>query len=204
MHTVFVNDKALRFASSYEVEDWKGNTSSMFVSENDLSIEEAIYELEETENYPGMIYMSANADVSWKVFISYCKLSEAAGGLVMNEEDKFLVILRHGKWDLPKGKLEYDESPEEGAVREVQEECGVEKLELVKPLEKTFHTYHLKKNRVLKKTHWFLMRIANADKLTPQKEEDIQEACWMTKKEIREKVYANTYNSIKELLGHFI
>jgi ADP-ribose pyrophosphatase YjhB (NUDIX family) len=160
--------------------------------------------LEETENHQGVIYMSANADASWKIFISYCELSEAAGGLVMNEEGDYLIILRHGKWDLPKGKLEYDGSPEEGALREVKEECGIEKLELVKPLEKTFHTYHLKRKRMLKKTHWFLMKSGTDELLIPQKEEDIQEVRWMTKEKIRKKVYANTYNSIRELLEHFI
>src|SRR5438067_1038745 len=158
MHSVFINDKPLRFVSTYEAEEWKGNSSSIFVSENDMSIEHAIEELEETENHPGIIYMSDNADVSWQIFISYCRLSEAAGGLVMNEEQEYLIILRHGKWDLPKGKLEYDETPEQAAVREVGEECGIEPPEIIKPLEKTFHTYELKGKRTLKKTHWFLMK----------------------------------------------
>jgi 8-oxo-dGTP pyrophosphatase MutT (NUDIX family) len=204
MHLVFINDKPLRFVNSYEVEEWKGNTSAVFVSESDLSIEEAINELETSENHPGIIYMSESPDAAWKIFISYCVLSEAAGGLVMNERKEYLIILRHTKWDLPKGKLEYDETPEQAAVREVSEECGIAPPEIINPLENTFHTYHLTKKRILKKTHWYLMQAKDSAELFPQAEEDIQEAHWMTKKEVQEKVYANTYASIKELLKNHL
>jgi 8-oxo-dGTP pyrophosphatase MutT (NUDIX family) len=200
MHSVFVSDKPLRFVSPYESDEWKGNTSSVFVSEADLNIEDAIEELEETENHPGIIYMSESPDASWQVFISYCQLREAAGGLVVNEGEEYLIILRHNKWDLPKGKLEYDETPEAAAMREVSEECGIAPPEIIKSLNETFHTYHEKGKRMLKKTHWYLMQAKNAGKLIPQTEEDIQQAVWMTEEEVKKKVFVNTYASIKELL----
>jgi 8-oxo-dGTP pyrophosphatase MutT (NUDIX family) len=202
MHTVFVNDKPLRFVNEYEVEEWKGNTSAIFAAESDLSIEDAVIELETSENHPGIIYMSASPDAAWKIFISYCQLSEAAGGLVMNDGEEYLIILRHNKWDLPKGKLDYDETPEQAAVREVSEECGLELPEIRKPLDKTFHTYKQDGKRILKKTHWFLMKASGSTELFPQLDEDITEAVWMTKAEVESKVYANTYASIKELLKH--
>jgi mutator protein MutT len=200
MHTVFINDKPLRFVNAYEVEEWKGNTSSVFVAEADMNVEDAIKELEETKSHPGIIYMSESPDVSWQVFLSYITLSEAAGGLVMNEKGEYLIILRHNKWDLPKGKLEYDETPEAAAVREVSEECGITPPQIIKPLEKTYHTYHEKGKRMLKKSNWYLMQSNNAGELKPQTEENIQQALWMSKEEIRKKVFANTYASIKELL----
>jgi len=200
MHTVFINDKPLRFVSDYEADEWKGNSSSVFISEKDMTIEDAVLDLEETEKHAGIIYMSESPEASWKIFLSYCRLSEAAGGLVVNEKQEYLLILRHGKWDLPKGKLEYDETPEAAAVREVSEECGIAPPEIIKPIEKTFHTYELKGKRTLKKTHWFLMRSTNAGELIPQREEDIEEARWMTKEEVLKSVFANTYASIKELL----
>jgi 8-oxo-dGTP pyrophosphatase MutT (NUDIX family) len=202
MHTVFINDKPLRFVSTYEANEWKGNTSSVFISEIDLSVEDVLLDLEGTTNHPGIIYMSDNADISWQIFISYCQLSEAAGGIVVNERQEYLVILRHSKWDLPKGKLDYEETPEAAAVREVSEECGIAPPEIIKTLEKTFHTFELRKKRTLKKTHWFLMKSEHAGTLTPQAEEDIEEARWMTKDEIKKTVFANTYASIKELLEH--
>jgi len=165
-----------------------------------MSIEDAIKELEETNNHPGIVYMSESPVASWQIFISYCTLSEAAGGLVTNEKNEYLIILRHNKWDLPKGKLEYDETAETAAVREVSEECGIVPPQIIRPLEKTFHTYHEKGKRMLKKTNWYLMQAKNTGKLIPQTEEDIQQVTWMGKEEIGKKVFVNTYASIKELL----
>jgi 8-oxo-dGTP pyrophosphatase MutT (NUDIX family) len=199
MHKVFINDKPLWFVSTYEADKWKGNSSSVFVSENDLSVEEIIHEMEAGKN-TGIIYISESPDVSWQLFLSYHTLSEAAGGIVKNDKGEYLLIFRRGKWDLPKGKLDYDETPEQAAVREVSEECGLELPEIIGPLEKMFHTYSENKKRVLKKTHWYLMKASGSTELFPQIEEDIIRAQWMTKDDIRQKAFANTYYSIKELL----
>lgn len=60
-----------------------------------------------------------------------CKFILAAGGLVKNTEDQWLLIFRLGKWDLPKGKLENGETPEAAALREVEEECGIKNCQLL-------------------------------------------------------------------------
>ena len=49
----------------------------------------------------------------------------AAGGLVKNSNDEILYIRRLGYLDLPKGKVEADETTEQAAIREVSEECGI-------------------------------------------------------------------------------
>ena len=46
------------------------------------------------------------------------RIVKAAGGLV-RKKDKFLMIYRMKKWDLPKGKKERKEKNKETAVREV-------------------------------------------------------------------------------------
>jgi 8-oxo-dGTP pyrophosphatase MutT (NUDIX family) len=203
MHTVFVNDKPFRFVNAYEAEEWKGNTSGIFIAEKEMTVEEALHELEETGNHPGYIYMTANPDVAWQLFISYCTLLEAAGGLVQNEKMEYLIIFRKGKWDLPKGKLDYDETPEQGGIREVEEECGITNLEIVSTLEKTFHTYLHKQKRILKKTNWYLMKTLS-QKLIPQASEDIQKAEWMSPHQIKETALQNTYASVKELLSSYL
>lgn len=199
MHTVFINDKPFRFVNAYEAESWKGNSDQIYVAETEMSVEDAMVELEETPSHPGFIYLTSNADVAWQLFISYCTLIEASGGLVKNEKDEYLLIFRKGKWDLPKGKLEYDETPEQGGLREVEEECGVSGLEIIKPLEKTFHTYASKNKRILKKTNWYLMQ-THHQVLVPQTEEDIEAAVWMSRTQINDTVYKNTYASISYLL----
>ena len=78
-------------------------------------------------------------------------LIPAAGGLVTNSKGEFLLIHRKGKWDLPKGKLDRGESVEAAAVREVEEECGIQGVQLLEPLVATYHTYPYKDGTALKK-----------------------------------------------------
>lgn len=201
MYTVFIRDRPLRFVNIYEAEEWKGNTQSIFIAEQEMSIEGAMHEMEESDSHPGFIYLVANPDVLWQLFISYCTLIEASGGLVMNEKSEYLVIFRKGKYDLPKGKIEFDESPEEAGIREVEEECGITNLEIINKLENTFHTYMLKKKTILKKTNWFLMKTVS-QKLIPQSAEDIEKAEWMSGQQIKDVALKNTYASISELLEY--
>ena len=66
---------------------------------------------------------------------------EAAGGLVYNNKREILFIYRNGKWDIPKGRIEKNESHQEAAVREVEEETGIEGLEVKKFLTTTYHVF---------------------------------------------------------------
>ena len=86
----------------------------------------------------------------------------AAGGLVQNEQGELLMIYRRGKWDLPKGKLDKNETIEACAVREVMEETGLTNIELGKWIDTGYHLYfdpYLNED-VIKETHWFAMRAA--------------------------------------------
>jgi len=124
---------------------------------------------------------------------------EAAGGLVKSPEESFLFIKRLGKWDLPKGKLEEGEVIEETAVREVEEECGVVVNRLNQKITDTYHMYQSKGEVILKITYWYSMDVDSEKQLTPQTEEDITEARWLTKDQLH-MVFENTYPSILEVL----
>jgi len=120
-----------------------------------------------------------NVKKLYKDFKSLFKIVKAAGGLVINEKGEALLIHRKGFWDLPKGKLEGTEKKKAGALREVEEETGVQNIKITKKLKKTFHTYkEISKTRVLKETYWYLMK-ANKMKLSPQFEEGIDKAKWV-------------------------
>ncbi|MCB0794560.1 MAG: NUDIX domain-containing protein [Flavobacteriales bacterium] len=103
----------------------------------------------------------------------------AAGGVVSDERDRILMIFRNGKWDLPKGKIEREESLDEAAIREVKEECGLTQVELLGPLMSTWHTYPWKGRKVLKRTDWFSMRSSSFQVLKAQVEEGIEQVRWM-------------------------
>lgn len=122
----------------------------------------------------------------------------AAGGLVKNSNGEFLFIFRRGKWDLPKGKVDEGEKIDEAALREVQEECGIADVEIIRPLTKTHHNYELNGEKILKETHWFLMKTNGSEKLIPQKEEDITEAIWADEKKLKN-ILENTYETIRDV-----
>ncbi len=124
------------------------------------------------------------------------KIIEAAGGLVFNDAAQSLFIFRRGSWDLPKGKVDEGESLEHAAVREVQEETGLQQIILQEKLVETYHTYRSEsKKRVLKRTHWYKMRTSDTQ-LIPQTEEDIEKAVWIT----LEDFYEGGYQAYKNIL----
>ena len=128
------------------------------------------------------------------------KTIEAAGGLV-KKGNEILMIYRLKKWDLPKGKLEKEESSAEGAIREVEEECGV-KVSLGKEICITRHTYRIKEKNILKKTTWYVMDCLSDEKVAPQTEEGIEQVRWMNAKEVHVALQ-NTYQSIVHVFDKY-
>jgi len=122
----------------------------------------------------------------------------AAGGLVCNRRGDFLLIRRNGLWDLPKGHQEEGEDIKVTALREVQEETGIDKLRLGKHICTTDHCYHRGGVWHLKHTYWYRMLYTDPVDLTPQKEEDIMVAAWVAKSSLPPYL-KNTYPSIAEV-----
>ena len=142
---------------------------------------------------------SADVELAWQSFKQNFKVIESAGGVVMKNQE-ILFIYRNGKWDLPKGKLEKNESVPVCALREVEEECGISQLTIVKELAATYHSYLQAGENVLKITYWFLMDCTDESSLIPQTEEGIELAEWKNKKAVQ-LALENTYPSIKLVLG---
>ncbi|MBT8231240.1 MAG: NUDIX domain-containing protein [Saprospiraceae bacterium] len=112
------------------------------------------------------------------------KVIKASGGVVLNTENKVLMIYRRGFWDLPKGKIDNGEKKKQAAIREVEEETGIDNITIYKKITTTRHTYRLKNGRrALKITFWYEMT-APTQKLTPQLEEDIEIAKWLSPNEL--------------------
>ncbi len=122
------------------------------------------------------------------------KIVKAAGGLV-RKKDRFLLIYRQKKWDLPKGKKESGERSRQTAVREVEEECNV-KVKIGKKISTTWHTYTMNKHAMLKKTKWYRMDLVDDSRMKPSLEEDIEDLRWMNQKEVYHAL-ENSYNSIR-------
>lgn len=145
-----------------------------------------------------VVVFSENAPQELAIFRD-CTFIRAAGGVVRCPQQKFLFIHRLGKWDLPKGKLEVGEQPEQGAVREVAEECSVPEPKIIGSLPPTYHTYPYKNGHALKRTDWYLMELSECHALTPQTEEDITDARWLTINEVGQICLPNTYPAIVDV-----
>ena len=124
---------------------------------------------------------------------------EAAGGFI-EKNNQYLFIHRHGRWDLPKGKLEKSEAIEKAAVRECEEETGVRALSISRPMSSTFHIYAYKNGFALKQTYWFYMHTTYSGQLHPQLEEDIDEVKWFDKNSVVSFVLNDTYFTISDII----
>lgn len=124
---------------------------------------------------------------------------EAGGGLVKNDSSEYLFIYRRGKWDLPKGKKDGNETPKETALREVREECGLSDLKIIQKLPETYHSYPEKGKNILKHTRWFLMETQQKEVIL-QYEEDIEDYRWLRKEEIFPFVKGKMYVSLIDML----
>jgi len=128
------------------------------------------------------------------------KLIKAAGGLVSDGSNQYLFIFRNGKWDLPKGKLDSGETAKIAAVREVEEECGIQINKVGQKICNTYHIYEMNNEPVLKKSSWYRMIALNQQKLIPQLEEGITDARWLAPGDFM-MIKQNTYPLIRDLLN---
>jgi len=175
---------------------------AVFVDEiSKAAIKSLLHEIVKEEFHAGVMWHSDLEQLK-KAFFKNFKEIEAAGGIVQNDKKELLFILRLGKWDLPKGKIEKGEDPETCTLREVEEETGVTGLKLTQKVGETYHTYNAYGKHFLKTTHWFYMTCSSKQKLVPQTEEDIAAIKWVKTKDIQEPL-SNTYPSIKDILNTF-
>lgn len=165
-----------------------------FKQPSDIS---ALVEMFELSSTLEKIYIpSAEPEDCYKKICGEFREVNAAGGLVENRRGDYLLIKRDGLWDLPKGHQEAGEDIKVTALREVQEETGVDDLSLGDLICVTDHCY--KRNGVwhLKHTWWYRMYYLKPLDLTPQTEEDITKAAWVAKSSLPP-FLKNTYPSIK-------
>lgn len=197
MYKVFVNEKKLTLSKYPE------NINKNLRFDGFATLEIAIDMLENTSCQELNVY-GENLEEIWEDFSHMFTVIEAAGGLVMNDKTEGLFIRRMSRWDLPKGKVEENESLEDAALREVEEETGLTELILEKFLNNTFHIYTERNGeRILKTTYWFLMSYVGNETPVPQIEEGISEVCWKAADRVRKEVYPTTFQNIKIILQEY-
>jgi 8-oxo-dGTP pyrophosphatase MutT (NUDIX family) len=123
----------------------------------------------------------------------------SSGGAVINTRDGtryVALIATRGKtrWGLPKGAVSTGETSEQAALREVQEETGLE-AEIVKPLDTIEYFFRAGDTLIRKRVDFYLMRYV-AGELKPQLSE-VDDVEWV---ELSEAIQRASFESERKLL----
>lgn len=198
MKTIFFNSRALILCG----EDRPGDEDPgavIIVDNGEEALTEAIRTINTNENISRLYILCSDIEGTYNRLRTRFTEVDAAGGLVRDMNGQYLLILRNGIWDLPKGKREKGEDVAQTAVREVMEETGIPAPEEGRLICVTDHTYHRDGQFVLKHTHWYAMRLTQPCSTMPQTEEGITQTAWVSAAELPG--YAEqTYPSIREVL----
>ncbi|MBI6117796.1 NUDIX hydrolase [Salegentibacter maritimus] len=192
MYKVFVNDIPLILSTK---KDFGENYVSLPIKK--VRIKRIIKKISKGELLYVNLYHEKEEKLLKHLF-KKLRVVTAAGGMVFNDKDEILFIYRKKRWDLPKGKTEKNETIEASAIREVEEETGVEGLKVTKFLQKTYHIFKRKGRFRLKVTYWYEMRTSYEGELRPETKEGIEKAKWKNLKK-SQKALQKSYANIKLL-----
>lgn len=202
MYKIYFESRYIEIAKSSDGQNTDNNLQ-IISYKNRKSFYKAVKDFKKDTNRLCLCVQSDKVQKVFKQFKKMYTLISAAGGLVINQEGKLLLIKRNGKWDLPKGKIEKTEKKRDAAMREVEEECGISNLSIINKLRKTYHTYDAYNESVLKTTHWYLMHYYGNEELKPQTKEGITEVVWKNKQEVKE-CMNNMYHSLFDVLSYYM
>ena len=128
-------------------------------------------------------------------------LKEHSAGIVLYRSDdnsSNLILLLHygnGHWDFPKGNIEVNETQVQAAVRELEEETGINRFRLVPGFKETLVYNYKKKSAQVAKTVTFYLGITTISKVVLSSEHIGY--VWLT---YQESVKILTYDNAKKLL----
>lgn len=109
---------------------------------------------------------------------------DAAGGVVLTEDDRVLVLhrVRNNEIRLPKGHVEARELLEDAAAREIGEESGYTDLQLITSLGMQVVEFDLpeKNQHVVRQEFYFLFRLSSLRQVTRDPHELQFEPDWLT------------------------
>ena len=198
---IYFDDKPLFLCDNVDatLQPYIHHDDAVFIDELNLhTVKSMIHEMQDPSIHAGVFFHKDLKELK-DAFFKKFTLIKAAGGFVLNENKEVLMMFRRGKWDLPKGKMDIKESFEDCAIRETEEETGLEKIKLICPLITTYHTYHEGSKYVLKETRWFTMEASSDQKLLPQASEQITKLEWVGKNDLK-KYLQNSFPLINDVL----
>ena len=182
-----------------EMQSIMHHDDGVFMDEfSNAGVKSIIHEMKLPQRHAG-VFFHHDIEALRKSFWKHFKLVIAAGGLVRNDHEQILMIFRRGKWDLPKGKLDPGETIEACALREVEEETGIQHTSITSPLTITYHVYDEFGKHILKESHWYNMKSPGLQPLVPQLAEQITAIEW-TDENRRMQLLKESYPLVRDIL----
>jgi 8-oxo-dGTP pyrophosphatase MutT (NUDIX family) len=128
-------------------------------------------------------------------------VERSAGGVVVRtiEGVEHVLVIRdpYHKWGLPKGHAEKGESPAETALREVEEETGLNDLSIGDELVTIDWFFRAEGRRIHKFTTFFLMHSVSGEPV-PEEGEGISACEWVPLRSAHERIsYDNASEVVK-------
>lgn len=129
----------------------------------------------------------------------------SAGGIVFNNKNQVLLINNAAMrdpnksyWGFPKGHIDPGEKSQDGAVREVKEETGLE-VTVIDKIGDSKYVFQASGEKIFKVVIMFLMEVGN-DQITIQQEE-LLDTAWFEPEEALEKIsFSNDKALLKKAL----
>jgi len=197
MYKIYFGNRYISISSIKE--EFGGQFSHpSIICKNKKSFDKAYNEFQKDEKLLSLNILTFKPDKFFKYFKKKFLIIQAAGGLVENNDNKTLVMIRFGVWDLPKGKIEKGEKRKQAAIREVEEECGITDLKIINKIGKSYHTYPFNEKLVLKITHWYKMSYSGNELPVPQTKEGITEIKWVKNEELS-KIKEISYPNLNQI-----
>lgn len=201
MYKVFLRDKVINFV---ETGSFSGSPEEIFIEPSFRNIQSLLYEIDQNVCISDFYFVSANPEKLFIDFYTRMRIITAAGGVVLNQKNEMLFIFRRGRWDLPKGKIDNEETEQQAALREVTEETGLQNIQLGQRLSSSYHVYTIGSEWILKETHWFIMTGDVTERLMPQADEGITEIKWVAKNSLTKMsqlVYRSLRGVVQDVAG---
>lgn len=133
-------------------------------------------------------------------------VEEKGGAVVFSRDDAGTVrfAMVHdvfGYWTLSKGGIELGESVEEGTIREVKEEIGLDVVIIEKLGENEYMAHHPEKGKIRKHVHYFLTEAPYQELVLTQDSGGLDNAKWFELSEIPELMM---YDDVTKLMAQAI
>lgn len=197
MHKIYFEKRCIIICEPEDQALSDPNAVEFHVGEK-IDIHTLVLMFESSKELAKIYIPSNNTDKMYRRLCAEFREVNAAGGLVSNRRGDYLLIRRDEMWDLPKGHQHPGEDIRTTAIREVQEETGVDKLKIRSLICITDHCYLRGGVWYLKHTWWYDMLYTDPVNLTPQRDEDINKAAWVAKSSLPPYLH-DSFPSIQEV-----